>query len=94
VETAITVAALVDDVLYNKLGFSVTLTGLDFILYYRNLRNGHEWSEDYQGPSSSGFFKWMPDENGQMRPVTRMKEKNLERSPQFWDRVYSDKKGE
>jgi hypothetical protein len=23
-----------------------------------------------------------------MRPVTRMKEKNLERNPGFWDRVY------
>ena len=45
--------------------------------------------EDYQGPTSSGFFKWMPDENGQMRPVTRMKEKNLERSPSYWDRVYA-----
>lgn len=47
-------------------------------------------SEDYQGPTSSGFFKWMPDENGQLRPVTRMKEKNLERNPAFWDRVYAE----
>jgi len=46
-------------------------------------------AEDYQGPSSSGFFKWMPDENGQMRPVTRMKEKTLDK-PGMWDKVYSD----
>ena len=48
-------------------------------------------SEDYQGPTSTGLFKWMPDENGQMRPVTRMKEKNLERNPGFWDKVYDKK---
>lgn len=35
--------------------------------------------EDYQGPVSSGFFKWMPDQSGEWRPVTRMKQKNLER---------------
>jgi len=40
-------------------------------------------TEDYQGPTSSGFFKWMPDENGQMRPVTRMKEKTLDK-PGMW----------
>jgi len=34
--------------------------------------------EDYQGPTSSGFFKWMPDENGAWRPVTRMKSKVIE----------------
>jgi hypothetical protein len=36
-------------------------------------------TEDYQGPATSGFFKWMPDENGQMRPVTRMKNQVIER---------------
>ena len=41
--------------------------------------------EDYRGPSSSGYFKWMPDENGNVQPVTRMKEKNVERKvPSFW----------
>ena len=45
-------------------------------------------TEDYQGPTSSGFFKWMPDENGQMRPVTRMKEKTLDK-PGMWDKIYS-----
>ena len=43
--------------------------------------------EDYQGPTSSGFFKWMPDENGQMRPVTRLKEKTLDR-PGMWEKAY------
>ena len=46
-------------------------------------------TEDYQGPSSSGFFKWMPDENGQMRPVTRMKEKALDK-PGMCDKIYGE----
>ncbi len=45
--------------------------------------------EDYQGPTSSGFFKWMPDENGQMRPVTRMKEKTLDK-PGMWNKGNSE----
>lgn len=35
--------------------------------------------EDYRGPSTAGYFKWMPDEDGQMRPVTRMKEQIVEK---------------
>lgn len=31
--------------------------------------------EDYQGPSQAGYFVWQRDEDGQMRPVTRMKNK-------------------
>ena len=46
-------------------------------------------TEDYQGPTTAGYFKWMPDENGQMRPVTRMKEMNIERNPSFWDRAFT-----
>jgi len=44
--------------------------------------------EDYQAPSTGGYFQWMPDEDGQMRPVTRMKNKVVERNPNFWDKVY------
>lgn len=50
--------------------------------------------EDYQGPTNTGLFKWMPDENGQLRPVTRRGEKNLERNPNYWDRVYDKEKDE
>jgi hypothetical protein len=46
-------------------------------------------SEDYRGPTSSGFFKWVPDETGELRPVTRMKEKNLERNPNY-EKFYSE----
>jgi hypothetical protein len=44
--------------------------------------------EDYQGPTSTGLFMWMQDEEGQMRPVTRGKMKNIERNPNFWDKLY------
>lgn len=36
-------------------------------------------TEDYRAPSTGGYFQWMPDENGQMRPVTRMKNRVVER---------------
>lgn len=45
-------------------------------------------TEDYQGPTTAGYFQWQRDEEGQMRPVTRMKGKVIERNPSFWDRVY------
>ena len=47
------------------------------------------WIEDYQGPTSTGLFKWVPDETGMLRPVSRTRGKNLERSPSFWDKVYN-----
>merc|ERR1711957_436091 len=37
-------------------------------------------TEDYRGPSNAGYCKWMPDpETGELKPVTRLKEKNIER---------------
>lgn len=54
-------------------------------------------TEDYQGPTTTGLFMWMPDEDGEMRPVTRMKQRNIERNPKYWDRVYDrdqSKRGE
>jgi hypothetical protein len=41
-------------------------------------------TEDYNGPKKAGYFTWMPDENGQLRPVTRMRGKNIERNPKLW----------
>ena len=36
--------------------------------------------EDYRGPSNAGYFKWVPDEEtGQLKPVTRLKEINIEK---------------
>jgi len=37
------------------------------------------------GPSSSGFFKWMEDEDGRMTPVSRRKNVNLEKKRFFDD---------
>ena len=42
--------------------------------------------EDYRGPNTAGYFQWQRDEDGQMRPVTRMKGKNIERNPRFWEK--------
>lgn len=37
-------------------------------------------SEDYRGPSSAGYFQWKQDpETGEMKPVTRMKNKVVEK---------------
>ena len=37
-------------------------------------------SEDYFGPSNAGYFKWMQDPvSGEMKPVTRLKEKVIEK---------------
>ena len=48
-------------------------------------------TEDYQGPTNTGLFKWIQDEEtGQMKPVTRMKNKVIERNPKFWDRFYEN----
>jgi hypothetical protein len=43
------------------------------------------WIEDYLGPSSAGYFQWRQDENGQMKPVTRMKGKVVEKRG-MWDK--------
>jgi hypothetical protein len=49
--------------------------------------------EDYQGPKKAGYFTWMMDEEtGQMKPVTRMKKQNIERNPNYWDKVYKSDK--
>mmetsp|Transcript_33973 Transcript_33973/g.69459 ORF Transcript_33973/g.69459 Transcript_33973/m.69459 type:complete len:138 (+) Transcript_33973:56-469(+) len=36
-------------------------------------------SEDYQGPTNSGYFVWRKNEEGVMQPQTRLKGKPLER---------------
>jgi hypothetical protein len=51
-------------------------------------------TEDYQAPNNGGYFQWMPDENGQLRPVTRLKKQVVERNPQFWDRFYDQDKNQ
>jgi hypothetical protein len=37
-------------------------------------------TEDYWAANGAGYFKWMPDEEtGELKPVTRMKEKVIEK---------------
>jgi len=43
-------------------------------------------AEDYFAPSTGGYFQWMPDENGEMRPVTRMKKRIVERNSKVFER--------
>lgn len=71
---------------WDKVVISTFLTGP----FFHSPGYFSEQIEDYRGPTSSGFFKWMPDENGQLQPVTRMKEKNLSRNVN-WEKEYSKK---
>ena len=54
-------------------------------------KNIADSAEDYM-VQSGGNYKWIQDENGQMRPVSRMKNRNLEKPLEFWGR--KDKKDE
>lgn len=46
--------------------------------------------EDYQGPTNTGYFTWKKDdETGMVKPVTRMKETNIERKQTFWDKYFT-----
>ncbi len=46
-------------------------------------------NNEIPGPAKSGYFQWMQDEDtGEMKPVTRLKKKNIERNPNYWDRVF------
>eukprot|EP00542_Grammatophora_oceanica_P009566 CAMPEP_0194033508 /NCGR_PEP_ID=MMETSP0009_2-20130614/6180_1 /TAXON_ID=210454 /ORGANISM="Grammatophora oceanica, Strain CCMP 410" /LENGTH=172 /DNA_ID=CAMNT_0038674217 /DNA_START=8 /DNA_END=526 /DNA_ORIENTATION=+ len=92
--------AFVDDATSRRLGNGDKFYGKRKSNFYgekdagkKKDRNVPDPTEDYQGPSQAGYFKWMPDEDGNLKPVTRMKEKNIERNPGFWDKVF-DKKDE
>eukprot|EP00560_Eucampia_antarctica_P008220 CAMPEP_0197823370 /NCGR_PEP_ID=MMETSP1437-20131217/709_1 /TAXON_ID=49252 ORGANISM="Eucampia antarctica, Strain CCMP1452" /NCGR_SAMPLE_ID=MMETSP1437 /ASSEMBLY_ACC=CAM_ASM_001096 /LENGTH=158 /DNA_ID=CAMNT_0043422503 /DNA_START=109 /DNA_END=585 /DNA_ORIENTATION=+ len=89
--------AFVDDATSRRLGNGAAFYGKRKSSFYgdddkdKKLdKNAADPTEDYQGPSKAGYFQWMQDEDGQMRPVTRMKKKNIERNPKFWDRAYKD----
>jgi hypothetical protein len=88
--------AFVDDASARRLGNGAAFYGKRKSNFYGDQdknkkvdRSMPDPTEDYQGPTSTGLFMWKQDENGQMRPVTRMKNKVIERNPNFWDRVYN-----
>ena len=89
--------AFVDDATSRRLGAGAAFYGKRKSNFYGRNDKGRKMdrdmpdpTEDYQGPAQSGYFKWMMDENGQMKPVTRMKGKVVERNPNYWDRVYAE----
>lgn len=93
--------AFVDDATNRRLGAGAAFYGKRKSNFYggddknrKANRTTPDPTEDYQGPSSSGYFQWMQDDDGQMRPVTRMKGKVIERNPNFWDRAYPQEEDE
>lgn len=93
--------AFVDDATSRRLGAGAAFYGKRKSNFYgkndkgkKQDRSQPDPTEDYQAPAQGGYFKWMQDEKGQLKPVTRMKEKVVERNPNYWDRVYGADKEE
>ncbi|KAI2496032.1 hypothetical protein MHU86_18453 [Fragilaria crotonensis] len=88
--------AFVDDATSRRLGSGSAFYGKRKSSFYgkndKNRKSDRDMpdpAEDYQGPAKSGYFQWMQDEEtGEMKPVTRLKKKNIERNPNYWDRVF------
>ena len=91
--------AFVDDATSRRLGAGASFYGKRKSNFYgkddkgrKRDRSVADPTEDYRGPTSSGFFQWVPDENGQLRPVTRMKKKLLERNIKYEEKdILQDK---
>jgi hypothetical protein len=87
--------AFVDDASARRLGNGAAFYGKRKSKFYgeddknkKKDKTAADPTEDYQGPTSTGLFQWIQDEDGQMRPVTRGKNKIIERPPEYWDRYY------
>jgi len=87
--------SFVDDATNRRLGNGSAFYGKRKSSFYGEADSGRKKdsdvadpTEDYQGPSKSGYFQWVADENGELKPVTRMRGTNIERNPNYWDRVY------
>eukprot|EP00980_Cylindrotheca_fusiformis_P009090 scaffold1965_cov110-Cylindrotheca_fusiformis.AAC.13 len=88
--------AFVDDATSRRLGAGASFYGKRKSNFYGKNDKGRKRdrsmadpTEDYKGPTSSGYFKWMPDETGQLQPVSRMKAKNLSKNLN-WEQEYSE----
>lgn len=94
--------AFVDDATSRRLGAGAAFYGKRKSNFYGENDKGRKIDrltpdplEDYQAPAQGGYFKWKQDEEtGELKPVTRMKEKVVERNPNYWDKVYGDDKKE
>jgi len=79
--------SFVDDAINRRLGNGAQYYGKRKSAFYgegdskkKVNRKKFDPTEDYRGPSNAGYFKWKVDEEtGEVFPVTRLKEKNLER---------------
>jgi hypothetical protein len=79
--------AFVDDATSRRLGGGAAYYGKRKSSFYgendvnkKSDKNVADNTEDYRGPSNAGYFKWMSDpETGEMKPVTRLKEVNIEK---------------
>ena len=77
--------AFVDDATNRRLGNGAAFYGKRKSAFYgeedfmkKADKNVADTTEDYNGPKKAGYFQWVQDENGQLRPVTRMKGKVIE----------------
>jgi len=89
--------AFIDDATNRRLGNGAAFYGKRKSAFYgeedfmkKEDKGVEDPLEDYQGPKNAGYFQWMADEDGQMRPVTRLKKVNIERNPNFWDKAYAE----
>lgn len=79
--------AFVDDATSRRLGNGAQYYGKRKSSFYgendvnkKRDRTIADATEDYRGPSNAGYFKWVPDlETGELKPVTRLKEVNIEK---------------
>ncbi|VEU44780.1 unnamed protein product [Pseudo-nitzschia multistriata] len=84
--------AFVDDATARRLGNGAAYYGKRKSSFYgkddamkKQDRDVADSEEDYM-VNSGGNYKWITDENGQLRPVSRMKNKSLEKPLEFWGR--------
>mmetsp|Transcript_26467 Transcript_26467/g.52725 ORF Transcript_26467/g.52725 Transcript_26467/m.52725 type:complete len:161 (-) Transcript_26467:150-632(-) len=79
--------SFVDDAINRRLGNGAQYYGKRKSSFYgeddskkKVDRKQFDPTEDYRGPSNAGYFKWKVDEEtGEVFPVTRLKEKNIEK---------------
>jgi len=92
--------AFVDDATARRLGNGAAYYGKRKSSFYgsedsmkKTDRNIADSSEDYM-VKSAGNYKWIKDENGKLRPVSRMKNRNLEKPLELWGRSDSEENEE
>jgi len=84
--------AFVDDATARRLGNGAAYYGKRKSSFYgsddsmkKSDRDIADSEEDYM-VRSGGNYKWVQDENGKLRPVSRMKGSNLEKPLELWGR--------